>query len=205
MVFSLISRIRSCLDPPKLPKVGSAIRIGLLGVSRITPLAILHPSNQIPNSIVYSVASRSLDKAKTFAGKYGLETFYGSYQELLDDEKVDCVFIALPNGLHYEWTLKAIKAGKHILVEKPSFSNEKEARDVFEKGREKGVLVLEVSIGFLAMAMPLSLKVLNAHFSYFSQIFQWKSGFPLQVSPGLARIRLFIKRYPLFDKPNRQG
>lgn len=50
---------------------------------------------------------------------------------MLDDPSIDAIYIALPNGLHYEWTLKALKAGKHVLLEKPSVSNAKEAEILF--------------------------------------------------------------------------
>lgn len=51
--------------------------------------------------------------------------------DLLDDPKIDCVYISLPNCLHYEWTLRALKAGKHVLLEKPSVNNSSEAEIVF--------------------------------------------------------------------------
>lgn len=145
MVFSSISRIKNVLNPPELPKTDSPIRIGLLGCSRIASLAIILPSRQVPNSIVYSVSSRSKTKAQEFAKKHNIEINYGSYLGMLQDENVDVVFNALPNGLHYQWTLQAIEHGKHVLVEKPSFGNEREAKEVFEKAREKNVIVMEVS------------------------------------------------------------
>lgn len=53
------------------------------------------------------------------------------YPELIDDPSIDAVYIPLPNGLHYEWALKSIKAGKHVLLEKPSTSNAEEAASLF--------------------------------------------------------------------------
>jgi predicted dehydrogenase len=55
----------------------------------------------------------------------------GCYPELIDDHSIDAIYISLPNGLHYEWTVKAIKAGKHVLLEKPSTSNANEATLLF--------------------------------------------------------------------------
>jgi predicted dehydrogenase len=51
--------------------------------------------------------------------------------ELIDDPSIDAIYIPLPNGLHYEWALKSIKAGKHVLLEKPSTSNAVEAASLF--------------------------------------------------------------------------
>ena len=52
--------------------------------------------------------------------------------DILDDPNIDCVFIPLPNGLHYEWAVRAIRAGKHVLLEKPSVSNATEAEILFK-------------------------------------------------------------------------
>jgi predicted dehydrogenase len=51
--------------------------------------------------------------------------------DILDDPNIDCIFIPLPNGLHYEWAVRAIRAGKHVLLEKPSVSNAIEAETLF--------------------------------------------------------------------------
>ncbi|KZW00995.1 NAD(P)-binding protein, partial [Exidia glandulosa HHB12029] len=64
-------------------------------------------------------------------------------QDLLDDPSIDVVYNPLPNGLHYEWTMKALKARKHVLLEKPSCNTAAETRRVFEYAREQGVVVLE--------------------------------------------------------------
>jgi predicted dehydrogenase len=57
---------------------------------------------------------------------------HNSYQDLLDDPSIDAIYNPLPNGLHYEWSIKALKAGKHVLVEKPVTSNAIEAKALFD-------------------------------------------------------------------------
>lgn len=70
-------------------------------------------------------------RAQTYAKRHGIPHVHASYQALLDDPEIDAVYVALPNALHYEWAMKALKAGKHVLLEKPSTSNASEAREIF--------------------------------------------------------------------------
>src|SRR5687768_6782295 len=70
-------------------------------------------------SHVVAVGSRSADSAKTFAAKHELARAHGSYDELLADPDVQAIYLSLPDALHHEWTVKSLKAGKHVLCEKP--------------------------------------------------------------------------------------
>lgn len=63
--------------------------------------------------------------------------------ELLNDPNIDAVYNPLPNGLHFEWTMKALAAGKHVLLEKPSADTSEETKKMFEFAREKGLILLE--------------------------------------------------------------
>jgi D-xylose 1-dehydrogenase (NADP+, D-xylono-1,5-lactone-forming) len=94
-------------------------------------------------AILYAVASRDEARASAFAKKFGFDHAYGSYQALLDDPAVDIVYIALPNALHHEWTLKAARAGKHILTEKPLGISEAEVTEMFEAADAHDVLLME--------------------------------------------------------------
>ncbi len=91
------------------------VRWGLMATGQI---AALMAESARPGRFV-AVASRSADRSRTFADKYGIARSYGSYQALLDDPDVDAVYIALPVAQHSEWTVKALRAGKHALCEKP--------------------------------------------------------------------------------------
>ena len=77
------------------------------------------------------MAARDEVRAQTYAKSHGIPQVHASYQALLDDPKIDAVYVALPNALHFEWAMKALKAGKHVLLEKPSTSNASEARELF--------------------------------------------------------------------------
>lgn len=81
---------------------------------------------------IIAIAARDKNHAIQYAKRWGIkeEKAYEGYQALLDDKDVDAVFIGLPNGLHAEWAIKALQAGKHVLLEKPSASNAIEAREI---------------------------------------------------------------------------
>lgn len=134
---------RTVYPPARPPKKEDALRMGVLGAARITPIAIINPALTHPDLVVEGVAARDRKRAQEFAKKHGIKRVFGGYQEMIDDPAIDVVYNPLPNGLHHEWTIKAIQAGKHVLLEKPSASNEKEAKEIWEKAKEKNVVVLE--------------------------------------------------------------
>ncbi len=96
------------------------LRIGLLGASRIAPLAILEPCSQIEGAVVSAVAARDPVRAKAFADQHGIAHVSPSYAALLERDDVDLVYNALPIPLHESWSIAALRAGKHVLLEKPS-------------------------------------------------------------------------------------
>ncbi|MEO3891036.1 Gfo/Idh/MocA family oxidoreductase [Nonomuraea sp. B5E05] len=92
---------------------------------------------------VAAVGSRSVDNARAFAEKWGIEHAHGSYDELVADPDVDIVYVATPHNFHAANATAALENGKHVLVEKAFTVNAAEARAVFELGRSKGLLVME--------------------------------------------------------------
>ena len=91
---------------------------GLLSTANINR-AILAAMPNSERGEMLAVGSRDLDKAKAYAAENEIPRAYGSYEALLADPDVNIVYIGLPNGLHAEWTIKALQAGKHVLCEKP--------------------------------------------------------------------------------------
>lgn len=119
------------------------LRIGILGAARIAPTALVKPARAVSDVEVYAVAARDRAKAERFAAKRGITHIHDSYEALLDDPAIDAVYNPLPNGLHKEWTLKALAAGKHVLCEKPFTANQAEAEDVARAASDSDRVVME--------------------------------------------------------------
>ena len=119
------------------------IRFGCLGAARIAPAALIRPARNCPGVEVSALAARDGARARSFAAKHGVPRVYDSYQELVEAPDVDAVYIPLPNGLHAEWTAAAIKAGKHVLCEKPFAANTEEARRVRDLAQGSDRVVME--------------------------------------------------------------
>lgn len=105
---------------------------------------------------LYAVASRNMDNAKNFANKYGALNYYGSYEEMLNDPKVDLVYICTPNTFHYEQIKLCLAYGKHVICEKPMVKNEEQVRELFSLAREQGCFLMEAE---KTMFTPLNRKV----------------------------------------------
>jgi len=95
------------------------------------------------SSNAYAVASRDRDRAASFAKKYNMSAFYSNYEELYNDEKVDIIYVATPNHLHLQNTIKAIEKGKAVLCEKPMGMNISEVELMIKTARERKVFLME--------------------------------------------------------------
>jgi predicted dehydrogenase len=119
------------------------VRLGTLGAARITPGALIKPARGIEDAEVVAVAARDPGRAEKFARKHKIPKVYRTYDDVIADPAVDAIYNPLPNGLHAEWTLKAIAAGKHVLCEKPFTSNAAEAEQVAAAAEGTGLVVME--------------------------------------------------------------
>ncbi|GAM41890.1 hypothetical protein TCE0_042r15365 [Talaromyces pinophilus] len=119
------------------------LKLGVISTAQINPAAIIHPAETHPDVILHGIASRDFESAQQSAKKYHFKKAYGSYQDLLDDSDIDIVYISTPNGMHFEWASKALRAGKHVLCEKPFTSNAEEAHKLIELARERGLVCEE--------------------------------------------------------------
>lgn len=91
----------------------------------------------------YAVASRDYGRAKAFAGEWGFEKAYGSYEELVDDPEVGLVYVASPHSHHYQHAKLCLEHGKHVLVEKAFTVNAAQAQELIEISEERGLLLAE--------------------------------------------------------------
>lgn len=120
----------------------SKLRIGVLGCANIAKRSVIPAIKSIPDFDLVAIASRTIAKAEEFAGEFHCEAIEG-YQNLLDRENIDTIYMPLPTGLHEEWVIKALEAGKHILIEKSLAMNYDSAYKMVELAREKGLLIME--------------------------------------------------------------
>ncbi|GHC04571.1 aldo/keto reductase [Cerasicoccus arenae] len=108
------------------------------------------------DGVLYAAASRDVSRAQAFLDEYGGGQAYSDYQAMLDDPQVDAVYIATPHPLHAQWAIKAAKAGKHVLCEKPATLNYGEAMAVVDAAQMSGVAFLEA---FMYRCHPSTAKV----------------------------------------------
>lgn len=87
--------------------------------------------------------SRSRENAKAFSEKHGIKSYYYDLDEMLRDEAIDTVYIASPNSLHYSQTLQSLRAGKHVIVEKPFAGNSLRAKEMVDVAKANNVFVFE--------------------------------------------------------------
>jgi predicted dehydrogenase len=126
-----------------VPKKADPLRFGVLGAADFSPVGLFDPASTHPDVLVVAIGARSLTKAQAQASKWNVPLAFGSYQEVLDQPDIDAVYIPLPIAHHAEWTIKAVRAGKHVLCEKVLCCNQDEARAVQKAARETGKVVLE--------------------------------------------------------------
>ncbi len=106
------------------------IRIGLIGAAWITPMAIIKPASKLDNVMVCAIAARDPERAKKYAKQHNIPFVEDSYASVLARPDIELIYIALPVCLHKEWASKALRAGKHVLCEKPLVMNVSEAQSL---------------------------------------------------------------------------
>ncbi|XP_045114808.1 trans-1,2-dihydrobenzene-1,2-diol dehydrogenase-like isoform X2 [Portunus trituberculatus] len=92
---------------------------------------------------VVAVAARSIDSAKAFAAKHGIEKSYGSYSELAADPDIDVVYVGVVHPKHLEVASQMLRSGKPVLCEKPLCMNVRETQKLLDVARENKVFLME--------------------------------------------------------------
>lgn len=118
------------------------LRIGVLGAARISALSIVEPA-RLTGARLVAVAARDRGRAESFAAEHGVERVHDSYADVLADPEVEAVYNPLANSLHAPWNIRALRAGKHVLSEKPSAGTAEQARVVRDVVRGTDLTYME--------------------------------------------------------------
>ncbi|HEY4269217.1 MAG TPA: Gfo/Idh/MocA family oxidoreductase [Galbitalea sp.] len=138
--------------------MSDTLRIGILGAAGIAPNAIILPARAIGGVEAAAVAGRDRARAEAYAAEHGIPRVHESYAALIADPDIDVVYNPTPNGLHGRWTAAAVRAGKHVLAEKPFTANAAEAREVAAVVADSDRIVMEA---FHYRYHPLMLRALE--------------------------------------------
>lgn len=103
---------------------------GILGLGKLADIAVAPVIAAGQHSELVAVCSRARGRAEEFASRHGDASGYDAYPAMLADPRVQAVYVATPNGLHAEHALAAVRAGRHVLVEKPMTLTSAEASDL---------------------------------------------------------------------------
>jgi len=124
------------------------VRFGLVGTGRITSW-VLRGARENQRFVAAAICSRSIERARSFAESHGIPAAYDNLDAMLRDPQVDAVYIGTPNHTHCEIALKCLRAGKHVLCEKPLAANAQEAVEMVTEARRRGLILMEAMISTL--------------------------------------------------------
>ncbi|MBX2883691.1 MAG: Gfo/Idh/MocA family oxidoreductase [Granulosicoccus sp.] len=131
-------------------------RFGILSTAKIGCEHVIPAIQKSNNCIVNAIASRDIKRARKLTSRFGVPHAYGSYEELLNADEIDAIYIPLPTSQHVEWAVKAADAGKHVLCEKPIALKASEINKII-KARDRNDVV--ISEAFMVTYHPQWLKV----------------------------------------------
>lgn len=115
------------------------INWGILSAANIAYDQVVPALRRSKQAVVSAIASKSKEKAERFE----IPKIYETYEELINDPIIDAVYIPLPNSMHKEWAVKAMNAGKHVLLEKPAVLNEVDMLEIIEVAEKNNVVFME--------------------------------------------------------------
>ena len=136
--------------------MSNALKWGILGTGMIAK-KFANDLKATDRGILAATGSRSQESADKFAAEFGGRGL-PTYDALLADPEVEAIYISLPNGLHREWTIKALEAGKHVLCEKPIGRNATEAEEMFAAAEKTGQVLIEA---FMYRLRPIVIKLIE--------------------------------------------
>lgn len=144
--------------------MSSQIRFGFIGAGNIAESSIpaIHSH---PNARVIALQDLHLERAQHVGELFGIDKFYATPQELFSNPDIDAVYVAVPNKFHVPLAIEALRAGKHVILEKPFAMNYAEALQATEVARETGkILTLGMNQRFTPLAQHMHVLAQNNHF-----------------------------------------
>jgi len=118
------------------------VKVAIMGTGRIAE-TMAETLKSMRNATCYAVGSRTKENADRFAAKYGIKKAYDSYEELVQDPKIDLIYVATPHSEHFKNVKLALLAKKNVLCEKAFMLNEKQAEVIFKYAEEKNIFISE--------------------------------------------------------------
>ena len=118
------------------------INVGIIGSGFIVPPFI--EATKLAKGFKYvGIAARNEEKLKAMKEKYNISYYSTNNDDVINDPKIDAIYVAVPNGTHYEIAKKALLAGKHVIMEKPFTPTYKEAKELIDLAKEKGLIIFD--------------------------------------------------------------
>lgn len=119
------------------------VKWGIMGTANVASWGCIPGMLKAENCELYAIAGRTPEKVEQYRKKFGFKVGYVGYEKLLEDPAVQAVYIPLPNHIHKEWVIRALRAGKNVLCEKPLALNSKEAEEMYSVARDNNVILME--------------------------------------------------------------
>ena len=126
--------------------MSNKVRWGILSTAGIAESAFIPATRHTQRGEIVAIASRSQESADAFAQKHNIPHAFGSYEAMLQSDKIDAVYNPLPNTMHAEWTVLAAQHGKHVFCEKPLAMNPAEAQTMIDACERAGVVLIEAFV-----------------------------------------------------------
>ena len=133
----------------------NSYRWGVIGAGRIAD-KFCTALNFVEGAELYAIASRDQQKAQQYANKFNATKCYDNYNELINDDNIDIVYIATPNHLHHELAMRALQRNKAVLCEKPLSINYRKSKEMIEQAKKSNVFLME---GMWTSCMPFIEKI----------------------------------------------
>lgn len=153
------------------------IRYGILSTASIVERFVAGV-RESEEGYVHAIASRTIERAKEVAKRLDIENYYGSYEELYQDEQVDIIYIPTVNGFHYRDCKNSLLHHKHVVMEKPFVLTEHQARELFALAKQQNCFLMEAQKSvFLPTTQKVKELIDNKEIGQVKYI-EYKAGFP---------------------------